>query len=105
MQDTKQINWQTQEDIQKVYENDPRDIVVVYSADWCKGCVRLKTFLNNNATKLNKNMYFIYKDCTDGVVDNVDTYPRIYVYTKDSNTIMIEGYIEENKIKSILELN
>ena len=50
-------------------------------------------------------MYFIYKDCTDGVVDNVDTYPRIYVYTKDGNTIMIEGYIEENKIKSILELN
>ena len=105
VQDIKQINWQPQHEVEALLEKKPKDVYVLYSADWCKGCVSLKKFLNKNYLKLNKDMYFIYKDCTDKKVDGVDTYPRSYIYTTNGNTIMLEGTIKENKIKSLLELN
>jgi len=105
MQNINQINWQTQDEVEVLLNKKPKDVYVLYSADWCKGCISLKKFLNKNYLKLNKEMYFIYKNCTDEAVDGVDTYPRSYIYTTNGNTIMLEGTIKESKIKSLLELN
>ena len=100
-----EINWQTEEQVDAIYEENPKDVFLLYSADWCVGCVSLKKFLNKNSDKLNDRMYFIYKDCTNEVLDNVDTYPRSYIYTTSGNTIMLEGKIKDEKLKSLLELN
>ena len=100
-----EINWQTEEQVDIIYEENPRDVFLLYSADWCASCISLKKFLNKHADKLNDKMYFIYKDCTNQVLDNVDTYPRSYIYTTSGNTIMLEGKIKDKKLKSLLELN
>ena len=105
MQTSKEINWQSEKEVIARMEEQAKPVILLYSADWCKGCVSLKQTLNKHATQLNENAYFIYADCTDGSVDEVEFYPTMFIFTGDGNEIKIVGNINENKIKALLELN
>ena len=57
MQQPPEINWQTEEKVMAKMEIEAKPVVLLYSADWCGGCVTLKKTLN----KFQK--YFFYQGC------------------------------------------
>ena len=105
MQQPPEINWQTEEEVTAKMEIEAKPVVLLYSADWCGGCVTLKKTLNKYAKQLNEKAYFIYEDCTDGTVNGVALYPTTFIFTGNGNEIKIVGVLNENKIKALLELN
>ena len=105
MQVPEKINWQSKEEVTTRIQKEFRPVILLYSADWCRGCVSLKQTLNKHAKQLNKNAYFVYVDCTDGSVDEVELYPTMFIFNGNGNEIKIIGNINEDKIKVLLELN
>ena len=105
MQSPPEINWQTEEEVLARIKVEAKPVVLLYSADWCSGCVKLKKTLNKYAEQLNEKAYFIYEDCTNGAVDEVALYPTTFIFTGNGNEIKIVGGLDENKIKALLELN
>ena len=100
------INWMSEAQAEEAFEIKQKPIFILYSADWCRNCKKIKKFLNKNAEKLNKKMYFVNIDCTDEEnCEGLKLYPTSYIMETDGSTIRIEGQTSKKIINAILELN
>ena len=101
-----EINWMSEAQAEEAFEIKQKPIFILYSADWCRNCKKIKKFLNKNAEKLNKKMYFVNIDCTDEEnCEGLKLYPTSYIMETDGSTIRIEGQTRKKIINAILELN
>ena len=101
-----EINWMSEAQAEEAFEIKQKPIFILYSADWCRNCKKIKKFLNKNAEKLNKKMYFVNIDCTDeNSCEGLKLYPTSYIMETDGSTIRIEGQTRKKIINAILELN
>ena len=101
-----EINWMSEAQAKEAFEIKQKPIFILYSADWCRNCKKIKKFLNKNAEKLNKKMYFVNIDCTDEEnCEGLKLYPTSYIMETDGSTIRIEGQTSKKIINAILELN
>ena len=98
------LDWRTEAEVDKLFEDEPKNVLVLYSADWCAHCDRLKKFLNKNSKKLNKKWYLVYEDATDKEYPEIEIYPTIHIYEYNGSTIGIQGSIPHYKIETLLEL-
>ena len=58
MQTSEEINWQSEKEVIARMEQQAKPVILLYSADWCKGCVSLKQTLNK-AKELNIEYKFL----------------------------------------------
>jgi len=101
-----EINWMSEAQAEEAFEIKQKPIFILYSADWCRNCKKIKKFLNKNAEKLNKKMYFVNIDCTDEEnCEGLKLYPTSYIMETNGSTIRIEGQTSKKIINAILELN
>ena len=101
-----EINWMSEAQAEEAFEIKQKPIFILYSADWCRNCKKIKKFLNKNAEKLNKKMYFVNIDCTNEEnCESLKLYPTSYIMETDGSTIRIEGQTSKKIINAILELN
>ena len=101
-----EINWMSEAQAEEAFEIKQKPIFILYSADCCRNCKKIKKFLNKNAEKLNKKMYFVNIDCTDEEnCEGLKLYPTSYIMETDGSTIRIEGQTSKKIINAILELN
>ena len=101
-----EINWMSEAQAEEAFEIKQKPIFILYSANWCRNCKKIKKFLNKNAEKLNKKMYFVNIDCTDEEnCEGLKLYPTSYIMETDGSTIRIEGQTSKKIINAILELN
>ena len=106
MATAQEINWMSEVQAEEAFEIKQKPIFILYSADWCRNCKKIKKFLNKNAEKLNKKMYFVNIDCTDEEnCEGLKLYPTSYIMETDGSTIRIEGQTSKKIINAILELN
>ena len=101
-----EINWMSEAQAEEAFEIKQKPIFILYSADWCRNCKKIKKFLNKNAEKLNKKMYFVNIDCTNEEnCEGLKLYPTSYIMETNGSTIRIEGQTSKKIINAILELN
>jgi len=106
MATAQEINWMSETQAEKAFEIKQKPIFILYSADWCRNCKKIKKFLNKNAERLNKKMYFVKIDCTEkGSCEGLKWYPTSYIMETDGSTIKIEGQTSKKIMNAILELN
>ncbi|MDP5093563.1 MAG: thioredoxin family protein [Polaribacter sp.] len=131
-QQTNKLAVYTFEEVEKLYQQHPKPLLVFVYTDWCKICFGMKntTFKNEQIIKiLNANFYVIFlnaetkneiaffgksfKNSTAGIHDLTNIlasknkqigYPTTVIVNKDlSIELQFQGFLKSTKLKSVLE--
>ncbi len=101
------INWVELEDVRN--SNEDKIVFVVYTADWCKPCIRFRKVLNNNSDLLNDNYHpvkFVINSDWSNIKNDVEAIPlvRLYKYENGSFKFVEEfdGEYDDENTKLIL---
>ena len=95
---SQEINWVTLDEVAETYEENPKPIFVLWTADWCKPCLKFKPILKSKADILNTNFYpvkFKVNSNWDNVRDDVNQIPLVrFYYFKDNEFKYLEEFTD-----------